>query len=68
MLADSGSVTSLCKFVKLSTGGLVTAVQLVVVKSEFSCSTKLVEGTSQERSSWSPVAARLKRGANCRGD
>ena len=42
-------MTSLRKFVKLSMGMLVTAVQFVVAKSGFSCRTRFIEGTVQER-------------------
>lgn len=48
LLEDNGSVTSLYRFLRLSTGGLVTSVQFVVIKSEFSCKVKGSEGMSQE--------------------
>lgn len=34
---------------RLSTGGFVTSDQFAVVKSEFCCKTKFVEGIIQER-------------------
>jgi hypothetical protein len=43
-------------------GGVVTVVQFVVVKSEFSCSTKLVEGTIQESTRFVFARAMLNEG------
>src|SRR5258707_14358907 len=43
-------MTSLRRFVRLRVGAFVTAVQFVVAKSEFSCRTRFIEGTVQERS------------------
>ena len=42
-------MTSFCKFVKLSAGVTGAFVQFALDKSEFSCSTKSIEGTSQAR-------------------
>src|SRR5207244_12171696 len=44
------TVTSYCSLDKLSVGLFVTSFHLVEVKSEFSCRTKSVEGTVQDRS------------------
>ena len=57
-----GTVASYCKVVKLSVGVFVAAVQLVVVKSEFCCSTKSIEGTVQESRRLPPEAVRLSAG------
>ena len=51
---DGDTMTSFCKFVRLSVGVAGTSVQLVVVKSEFCCNTKSVEGTSQEMTALLP--------------
>ena len=44
-------VTSSCKLVRLSAGALVSVTQSVVIRSEFCCNTKFVEGTSQDKKS-----------------
>ena len=49
MLVGGGRITSLCKLVRLSVGVIARVVQLVVVKSEFCCNTKFMEGMIQER-------------------
>ena len=46
---EGDRTTSLFRLLRLSAGVLVKVSQSVVVKSEFSCNTKLVEGTIQEK-------------------
>lgn len=50
LLLEGERTTSSFRSLRLSVGVLVKVIQFVVVKSEFSCNTKLVEGTSHEKS------------------
>ena len=59
LLLEGDSTTSLFKLLRLRVGVLVRVTQFVVVKSEFSCNTKVVEGTSQKRSRLLLVAERF---------
>ena len=62
LLAGGVRKTWFCRLVRLRTGGLAIKVQLDVLKSEFCCNMKFVEGMSQERTRLLFEGARFNRG------
>src|SRR5260370_40041422 len=56
-------VTWFCRFVRLSVGVFVSSVQFVLVKSEFCCKRKCIEGTVQERTRLVPEGVMVNSGA-----
>ena len=63
MLVDDDRTISFCKFVKLNVGMVATSVQLVVVKSEFCCNAKSIEGIIHEMTVLPPEGLMLNKGA-----
>ena len=56
--------TSFLRMARLSAGTFVRSVQFVVVKSEFCCKTKSIEGTTQEMTALPPESAMLNNGVD----
>ena len=62
MPVGGGTITSFCRFVKSSVGIVVTSVQFVVVRSEFACNAKSLDGTIHERTRLVFARAMLSEG------
>lgn len=62
LLPGGGRMSWYCRLVRFKTGTFVSGVQSVVVKSEFSCRTKFIAGTSQKNARLPPAAARFNCG------
>jgi hypothetical protein len=55
-------IISFWRFVRFKTGGVVTSVQFIVLKSEFCCNAKPIEGMVQEMTALLSEGVRLNHG------